>query len=150
LLNLQHQVQLEDSWCLPACASIVCSYWEQPIYQGDLARWFGTSSIGTPAKNITALTKFGFEVTVKDGSLELLRDLLLNNVPAILFVRTSDLPYWQVDTAHAIVIAGLDVDTVYIFDPAFEDTPKSVPIEEMMLAWSYFDYTLAIIKHNQQ
>ncbi len=31
-------------------------------------------------------------------------------------------------------------------DPAFADAPKQVMIDELMLAWSEFDYTYALIR----
>jgi hypothetical protein len=67
-------------------------------------------------------------------------------VPAILFVRTGDLPYWNVDTLHAIVLAGIESDRAFVFDPAMEDAPQSVSVDDLMLAWSHFDYTYAVVR----
>jgi len=66
-------------------------------------------------------------------------------VPSILFVRTRELPYWQIDTPHAVVLAGVEGDSVYLFDPAVEAGPVSIPSGDLVLAWSYFDYTYAVL-----
>jgi hypothetical protein len=66
-------------------------------------------------------------------------------VPCIVFVRTGDLPYWQVDTRHAVVLVGLDATNAYLRDPGVEDAPVAVSIDAFMLAWSYSGYTYAIL-----
>jgi ABC-type bacteriocin/lantibiotic exporter with double-glycine peptidase domain len=123
---------------------MVSAYWGQPLYQGDIARWLRTSEIGTPARNITNLSSYGFNVVYREGSLQFLVASLQQGVPCITFVQTEDLPYWEVDTAHAVVFAGLEDDTVHLYDPAFPDAPKRVSVEAFMLAWSFFDYAVAV------
>ena len=144
-LNIPHQLQIEHSWCLPACAAMVAAYWEQPLYQGDLARWLKTTAIGTPARNIGRLQGYGFEVAYQEGSFEFLSDSIHNGIPCIIFLRTGSLPYWNVDTPHAVVLAGIEGEQVFLFDPALSQAPQSVGIELFMLAWSYADYTMATI-----
>lgn len=145
LLNIPHQTQNKPSWCLPACAAMVCAFWGQPIYQGDIARWLHTTEIGTPARNINRLREHGFTVEYLEGSFDLLADSLEHSRPCIIFLRTGELPYWKVDTAHAVVLAGFVGEQTYLYDPAFPDAPQVVPIESFMLAWSFFDYSVAIV-----
>lgn len=145
LLNIPHQTQIEPSWCLPPCAAMVCAYWGQPLYQGDIARWLRTTGTGTPARNIGRLREHGFNVAYLEGSFELLVNSLGQGIPCIVFIRTGELPYWSVDTAHAVVLAGLDGEQAYVFDPTFADAPKTTTVETFMLAWSFFDYTVATL-----
>ena len=145
LLNIPHQMQLKVSWCLPACVAMVAAFYEQPIYQEDIAHWLGTTEIGTPARNISRLESRGFKVVYQEGSLQLLSDTLNRGVPCILFLRTGELPYWQVDTAHAVVLAGLRGDQAYLHDPVFVDAPKIASVDALMLAWPWFDYTVATL-----
>lgn len=145
LLNVPHQTQIEDSWCLPACAAMICAYWQRPKYQGDVARWLQTTEIGTPARNISRLKDYGFDVTCLEGSLQFLIESLQRGIPCILFLRTGELSYWEIDTAHAVVIIGIDAQEVYLNDPVFEDAPKVIPVDELMLAWSSFDYVVATL-----
>ena len=136
LLKVPHQTQIEDSWCLPACVAMVCAYWGRPEFQGDIARWLQTTEIGTPARNISRLKDYGFDATYLEGSLQFLSESLQQSIPCILFLRTGELPYWEIDTAHAIVVIGLDDQEIFLNDPFFEDAPKVVPVEEVLLAWS--------------
>ncbi len=62
-------------------------------------------------------------------------------MPCILFLRTGELPYWQLDTPHAVVLAGLEADQAHIFDPAIEEAPVSVSQGDLLLAWSHSEYT---------
>lgn len=143
MLNILHQTQLKGSWCLPACVAMVSAFYGRPEYQGDLARWLGTTEIGTPARNINRLTSRGFRVVYQEGSLQFLLDALEHGTPCIIFLRTGELPYWTVDTAHAVILAGLEEEQAYLYDPFFTDAPKFVPIDSLMLAWSSFDYAVA-------
>ena len=91
------------------------------------------------------LNQYGFEVVYQTGSLAQLRHWLNQRIPCILFVRTGDLSYWQIDTAHAVVLAGFENEAVFLYDPVMDDSPIRVTIAEMMLAWSYSDYTYAVL-----
>ncbi|NOG37220.1 MAG: hypothetical protein HND44_22025 [Chloroflexi bacterium] len=51
-MNVPHLLQDKPSWCLPACVAMVAAYWEQPLYQADVAQWLGTTDIGTPSGRI--------------------------------------------------------------------------------------------------
>jgi len=49
------------------------------------------------------------------------------------------------DTAHAVVLAGLGGEQAWLFDPAIEEAPVTASVESLMLAWSYFDYAYAAV-----
>ena len=144
-LNVPHIRQANPGWCLPACVAMVAAYWQQPLLQDDIARWLGTSGVGTPSSRIRALRQYGFEVTYGTGSLAELRTWLSRDIPCIIFVRTGELPYWRVDTPHAVVVAGLDADSATLFDPDLESAPVFVSIGDLMLAWSHSDYAVAAL-----
>jgi ABC-type bacteriocin/lantibiotic exporter with double-glycine peptidase domain len=144
-LNVPHLQQSETGWCLPACVAMITAYWQHPLAQTDVARWLGTRNIGTPASRIQTLAQRGFEVVYRTGSLAELETWIAESIPCILFLRTGELPYWQVDTPHAVVLAGLEADTAYLYDPAVEIAPATVSSVALMLAWSHFDYTYAVL-----
>ena len=145
-LNVPHLQQTETGWCLPACVAMVTAYWQHPLPQSDVARWLGTRGVGTPASRIQRLAQRGFEVVYRTGSLPELEAWITQGIPCILFLRTGELPYWQVDTPHAVVLAGLEADTAYLFDPAVETAPVAILSGDLMLAWSHFDYTYAVLR----
>jgi len=145
-LNVPHLQQAKPAWCLPACLAMVTAYWEHPLYQPDIAQWLDTTDIGTPSSRVQRLNKRGFDVLYLNGSLAQLKAWIEQNVPCILFIRTGELSYWQLDTPHAVVLAGFSQEEAHLFDPALESGPVAASIDEMMLAWAYSDYTYAVLQ----
>ncbi len=143
-LNVPHQKQTKAGWCLPACIAMMAAYWQQNLTQAEVARRLGVRGGGAPASHVQSLTEHGFNVTYSTGSLSDLYACLAHNVPVIVFVRTSELPYWDVDTPHAVIVAGIEGEQAYLFDPAIDTTPVTVNMGDLMLAWLYFEYTYAV------
>lgn len=82
----------------------------------------------------------------QEGSLNELSAALARGHAPIIFLRTSELPYWLEDTPHAVVLVGLDTDFAFLLDPAYEDeAPVSVTLGDFLLAWSHFDMVYALI-----
>jgi hypothetical protein len=126
---------------------MLLAYLEQPALQEDIARQIGTHPWGTPASNILRLTTWGFRVQYGTASLMNLRGYLETGIAPIVFVRTSELPYWHEDTPHAVVAIGMDTEAIHLLDPAYpEETPVAVSIGDFALAWSHFDQAIAIIE----
>jgi ABC-type bacteriocin/lantibiotic exporter with double-glycine peptidase domain len=125
--------------------AIICAFYGRSDSQANIARWLGTTEIGTPARNINRLEGHGFRVVYQEGSLQFLIDALERGTPCVVFLRTGDLPYWTVDTAHAVVLVGLAGEQAYLHDPFFSDAPKVVPLDALMLAWSSFDYAVSTL-----
>ena len=114
---------------------MIAAYWHQPLLQADIARWLGTSAIGTASSRIQRMEGRGFQVIYRIGSLKELQTWLDQDVPCILFLRTGELPYWNLDTPHAVVLAGLEAERAYLFDPAQETAPIPVAVGDLLLAW---------------
>jgi hypothetical protein len=124
---------------------MVAAYWQQPLLQADVAHWLGTRGVGTPSSRIQRLTKRGFEANCGTGSLAELESWIAQGVPCVLFVRTGELPYWQIDTSHAVVLAGLEANRAYWVGPAVETVLVTVLSGDLMLVWSYSEYTYAVL-----
>jgi hypothetical protein len=125
---------------------MVSAYWEQPLLQEDVARWLGTRGVGTPSSRVERVRSYGFTVFYGTGSLAVVEANLAHGYPTILFVRTGELrPHWQIDTPHAVVVAGVEGDNAVLFDPGLPVAPIVVSTGNLMLAWSYFDYGYALI-----
>jgi len=100
---------------------------------------------GVPASHLVRLEgRYGVEVSFRRGTANDLRDAVARNLPPIVFVRTDQLPYWTVDTQHALLVSGYDEETFLLNDPAFS-APQCVTILELMLAWDEFDNRYALI-----
>jgi len=121
-------------------------------YYGDkqtevfLERLLGCTLFGATAQSVNSVIRLGYNVDLRYSSLEELRAFLEAGHPAIAFVRTGELDYWQNDFPHAVVVVGYDSDYVYISDPYFEDAPQKNRIETFQLAWRKTRNRLAIIK----
>jgi hypothetical protein len=126
---------------------MVLAYLEQPVFQEDIARQIGAQPWGTPASNIRRLAAWGLRVHYATASLSDLQTRLAAGIAPIVFVRTSELPYWHEDTPHAVVVIGLDTDTIYLLDPAYAvEVPVAVSLGDFSLAWSYSDQAMAVIE----
>jgi ABC-type bacteriocin/lantibiotic exporter with double-glycine peptidase domain len=146
-LNVPHLKQDKPGWRLSACIAMVTAYLEQPLLQNDVARWLDTDDlVGTPASRIERMARRDFDVTYNAfGSLANLEIWLNRQVPPILFILTGELSYWSFNTQHAVVLAGFTGDNAHVFDPAVETGPTTIPTNELLLAWSHFDYTYATL-----
>ena len=91
-------------------------------------------------------TALGVAVLVEHGNLEILRSHLENGLPPIALVNTNELSYWDEATGHAVVVVGLEAETIYLNDPAFPDAPKKIAVDEFLLAWIDADQFYALVK----
>ena len=146
LLSVPHHKQSHIGACLPACAWMVLAYLGYSTSEVELARRLGTQPYGTPAPNLQRLESLGFLVTYESVTLTTLRANLAAGIPCLVFVRTGDLPYWNENTSHVLVAIGMDDETLHVNDPAFDDAPKTIPLDYFLLAWSEFDHRCATIQ----
>ena len=105
------------------------------------------SGVGTPARNITHLAVLGVKVAWHElGVVADLQPALATHSVPIVFLRTGELPYWDYDTPHAVVVIGVEAGTVYVNDPAFSQSPIPVASGDFQLAWDEFDGQWASIQ----
>lgn len=147
LLPVPHFQQRERADCLVACAIMVLAYLgQQPSYQQLYNVLKMRPGLGTAMSNIRQLEKLGLSVLYRQGTLPLLQQHLVGNEPCIVPVKTSELPYWQVDTDHAVVVVGLDASSVYLNDPVLPYAPVYVPRGDFELAWLERDEFFAVVQ----
>ena len=107
--------------------------------------------VGTPSRKITRLTVFGVEVEWKEaGKVDDLQQAIADGKAPVVFVRTGELPYWDQDTPHALVVVGIEANTVYVNDPAFKSAPILTPVGDFELAWEEFGRHWAIVRRSSQ
>lgn len=145
ILPVPHIRQHNLGECLAACAAMVCSYLDFSITYEQLLKLLRVEWFGTPASNIRELEKLNVSVTYKQGTLEELHNHLTNNRPCIAFVKTGQLPYWDGDNDHAVVIVGLDDEYIYLNDPDFANAPMQVSHGDFDLAWLERDEFYAVL-----
>lgn len=134
-LPVPHQQQHERGECLVACAAMILVYLGVSITYKRLLKLLQVrSQIGAPASSIHKLEQLGITVVYQQGTLAELHSHLANGRPCIVFLKTGELPYWDEDSDHAVVVVGLDDNLVYLNDPEFPDAPIQVPRGDFDLA----------------
>lgn len=65
--------------------------------------------------------------------------------PPIVFVNTGELPYWDANVDHAVVLIGMDSTHAIVNDPFFTRAPISIPLGDFDLAWLEHNEMYAVI-----
>jgi ABC-type bacteriocin/lantibiotic exporter with double-glycine peptidase domain len=125
---------------------MVLSYLEKHVSYSKLLNLLKIRSYGAPAGNIRLLSKLKLTVVYSQIDMIGLEVLLQQGHPVIVFVRTSELPYWNYATDHAVVVVGYDKDYIYLNDPDYDGFPVTVSRGDFELAWLERDYYCAIIR----
>jgi hypothetical protein len=116
--------------------------------QGELARTLGVfEDFGVPASHLLKLRSRHIQVEfTTEGNVSELHHWLTRQIPVIAFVNTGSLAYWQGQIAqHAVLLVGMDEQTVYLLDPAKTQKVVTVAIDEFMLAWDEMEFAFAVI-----
>lgn len=145
-LKVPHILQNNDGYCLPACASMVMAYWQNPTSQEKIAHLLEASEQGVPASRIRRLEQWGYKVIYQPATPLDLRAWIAQGIPPIVLVETEFLEYWYVSTTHAVVVIGLDERFVYLNDPAFDSAPQRASWDGFLAAWAEMDDLVAVIQ----
>lgn len=149
LLNVPLHRMRQEADCLAACAAMVLDYIERPLPYSELLRLLGVGEFGAPASRITRLAGRDIAVEYGEGTWEMLETAIDEDQPVIVLVRTGELPYWLgVDTFHSVVMVGYDQTHIFVNDPYFNDAPKAVTRDDLLLAWLEMGYRHAVV-HNR-
>jgi ABC-type bacteriocin/lantibiotic exporter with double-glycine peptidase domain len=134
---------------------MVLSYWGERVDEGRLVRQLETSDAGAFFFNLDRLRSWRLVVERVRGDLELLQLQLEAGRPLIVPVDTGLLPYWitRTDVAeaervtdHAVVVVGIDEESVYVNDPDFETAPQRVEQAWFDEAWRNHEHWYAVIR----
>ncbi len=131
-LTIEHRPQETDAGCLAACAQMALDHLNIKVSQKSLNR-------------LLQLTPAGVRVVLQDGTLDDLVRAINQGFPPIVFVYTDPLPYWSLDTQHALLVSGYDGDDLLINDPAFPTAPQQVSAAALELAWDEFNNRYAVL-----
>lgn len=146
LLPIAHIQQRRDGECLPVCVAMLLSYLGVALSYRRVLALLGTRpEIGTPTSNIRNIEQTGLAVKYQRGTLRTLHMYLSGGHPVIAFVSTGHLPHWKKNVEHAVVVAGMDNDRVYLNDPELSSGPVATPLGDFDLAWLERDEMYAVI-----
>jgi ABC-type bacteriocin/lantibiotic exporter with double-glycine peptidase domain len=139
ILTVRHVKQQQSGDCLAACTAMVLGYLEFSVSYDHLLELLQVNWFGAMSSNVRALEELGLTVIFEQGDLAELYNHLSHGRPCIAFVRTGELPYWNENLAHAVVVSGLDDDSVYLNDPVVAAAPIPVSRGDFELAWLEWD-----------
>ncbi len=145
-LKLKHLQQPRAGECLAACVTMILDYIGRQVRYRRLFRILKIiRGAGTASFNVRNLEQLGYRVLYQHGTLNQLRRHLEQNQPCIAFIETGELPYWDENVSHAVVVVGIDEQHVYLHDPAYARSPIRVSIGDFDLAWLGHDELYAVI-----
>lgn len=144
-LAVSHRSQHQQADCLAACAAMVLAYIGSPIEYDQLLRLLGIRYYGAAFSNLRNLEALGVSVAITRDNIDGLQGHLGSGSPVIVALNTDALPYWEDDTAHAVVVIGIEHDQVLLNDPAFEQAPQVVPLDAFLIGWIEQDRRCAIL-----
>ena len=139
ILPIRHVKQRQSGDCLAACAAMVLGYFGISVPYDYLLELLQVSWFGAMSSNVRNLEKLGLTVIFKQGDLTELYNHLSHDRPCVAFVQTGELPYWNENLAHAVVVSGLDDNSVYLNDPVVDGAPILVSRGDFELAWLEWD-----------
>jgi ABC-type bacteriocin/lantibiotic exporter with double-glycine peptidase domain len=118
---------------------MVLSYLGMEVSESSLRTMLETDDIGTPVDKISEPEKsLDIKILATNMSLSTLKTHLDQKTPAIAFLYTEPLPYWQAKTAHAVVVVGYENGDILVNDPMFKTTPKRVQEKRFLESWQFF------------
>jgi hypothetical protein len=124
---------------------MVLTFFGQSVERKWLRRVMESSVLGTPGFKVLNLRRHGYDVTYASATDErTLMQSLADGVPPIVLLHTRHLPYWERETAHAVVLIAMDQDQATLNNPAFPDV-QVVSRGDFMLSWLDFDCLYALI-----
>jgi len=115
---------------------MVLDYLHVPYTYPQLLRLLQIQVFGTWFRNIQFLQSLGLTISIGYGDIETLEMYLTVGLPIIVYVDTGFLTsYWSESTNHAVLVIGIDDESIYLNDPFFQAAPQVISLNEFLPAW---------------
>ncbi|MFQ6044282.1 MAG: cysteine peptidase family C39 domain-containing protein [Candidatus Poribacteria bacterium] len=128
---------------------MVLEYLGEEVTEEFLRRFLKTKYYGANLLNIRYLSDIGFRTTITDSSIEELKKLIKERELPIVRLITQDLDFYDFDGYHAVIIVGINQESVIANDPYFETEVIEIPIHNFTSAWAECDYLTIIIEKKE-
>lgn len=115
---------------------MILDYLQVPFNHARLRKLLRIRHYGAFFSDIENLTALGVSAVVDEGDVEALQRQLDVGLPVIAAVNTGFLPsYWNEALGHAVVVVGIEDETVFVNDPALSTAPQAIHLNEFIAAW---------------
>ncbi len=145
-LNVPHFHQELEYSCVAACVRMVLAHYGDIRIEAELRLLLDTQPTGTRAGNVMRLSGPLFEVYLRASNLIELQQVLADNQPPIVFLKTGSLEYWNMDIFHSAVLIGLDPLTVALHDPYWPTGPQTTSLPSFEKAWAQTGQFTAFVR----
>jgi ABC-type bacteriocin/lantibiotic exporter with double-glycine peptidase domain len=157
--------QVYDYDCGAKATEAVLAYYGQDVDEQTVMKIAGTTSRGTPVKNIErTLKKFGLRLESKKMTVKDLKKYLDNEIPVIILLQAwpaavkkkIDWKNWWQDGHYAVAI-GYDKNKIY-FEDSMSDRRTYLKFKELEDRWHdvvgkekkiYQNWGIAVFGHRQ-
>ena len=147
IISLPHFRQSAPGLCLATCARMVLAGMGRMYSEAELDTAMGGFGTGIPSFAVQRLSQLDLEVAYGQWALPHLYEVLQRTIPVIAFVNTLFLDSWNIETAHAVVIVGVDAQSKFwIHDPEAWSGPTPISWDGFLAAWFEFDHRGATIQ----
>ena len=143
-----HYRQQKNYTCVPASVRMLLAFHGIDRDESYLARMLKTKFYGTNVYNIKYLEdeQIGLKVRIRFLSLDELKQILSQNQPCIVPLRTKYLSYFPYDCLHTLIVVGYDnAGNILVNDPNFDDEIISIKELEFIEAWTENDGLVILI-----
>ena len=142
-----HFKQADEVSCVPASLAMVLSVYDKEVSQAELKDYMGTTESGIQVEvawESLPFERWNLQYYQRLGcSLEDLENELAKGVPPIVFIVSSFLPHSEGDFLHAVVVVGLNRESIYINDPLLEESsPFEMELSIFQAAWQWYNYCM--------
>lgn len=144
-----HYRQQKNYTCVPASVRMLLAFHGIDRNESYLARMLKTKFYGTNVYNIKYIEdeQIGLKVRIRFLSLDELKQILSQNQPCIVPLRTKYLSYFPYDCLHTLIVVGYDdTSNILVNDPNFDKEIISIKKSEFIEAWTENDGLVILIK----
>lgn len=117
--------------CVPACLRMILASYNIEISETELRSRCECDETGTTSSStVKAAIEYGFDAYRAELIFEELKDLILQNITPIVFIRIFE----GASYSHAVVVYKITKEKVFVLDP--ENGEREFDINSFIEIWS--------------
>jgi uncharacterized protein YvpB len=159
IIQKVHHKQTTPGGCVPTSIAMVFSRYRRSD-KNQVRDWMDelSAALGTDENHGTvfdpldesfvsefSLKPWGFHHEAKASDLETIERDIQQGIPVICMIESRYLPYSTEDRLHAVVLVGIDEESVFLNDPLCEgDEVVKFPLPAFLEAWNGWGNNVSI------